>query len=150
MGEHGEFARAVRDLVLAGERFRAQAGRRRGLSPSSVTVLTALFLDGPRGPSELAGLLDITTASATELIDRLQALDHVVRRPHPRDRRRLLVELTESGAREIEEIFASFAARVEASSDPMSPAERDATLEFVRAVRRNLGEDGTRTGDCAE
>ncbi|WP_211189465.1 MarR family winged helix-turn-helix transcriptional regulator [Actinomycetospora sp. TBRC 11914] len=141
MDGHPEFTRAVRDLVLAGERFRARAGRRRGLSPSSVTVLSTLFLDGPRGPSELAALLDITTASATELVDRLQALGHVVRRPHPRDRRRLLVELTDSGGREIEEILGSFSARVEASGDDLGPAGRVAALEFVRAVRQNLGED---------
>jgi DNA-binding MarR family transcriptional regulator len=142
VSEHAEFTRAVRDLVLAGERFRARAGRRRGLSPSSVTVLTTLFLDGPRGPSELAALLDITTASATELVDRLVALGHVVRRPHPRDRRRLLVELTESGAGEIEAIFGSFSARVEASSEALGPDERPVALGFVRAVRQNLGEDG--------
>jgi DNA-binding MarR family transcriptional regulator len=141
MEEHAEFTRAVRDLVLAGERFRARAGRRRGLSPSSVTVLTTLLLEGPRGPSELAALLDITTASATELVDRLQALGHVVRRPHPRDRRKLLVELTETGAREIEEIFGSFTARVEASSGAIGAEERGAVLAFVREVRRNLGED---------
>ena len=146
MVQHSEFTRAVRDLVLAGERFRARAGRCRGLSPSSVTVLTTLFLDGPRGPSELAALLDITTASATELIDRLQALGHVVRRPHPRDRRRLLVELTETGAREIEGVFGAFTARVEASSGAMSPDERTAVLEFVRAVHRNLREDGPDEG----
>lgn len=142
VSEHAEFSRAVRDLVLAGERFRAREGRRRGLSPSSVTVLMTLFLDGSRGPSELAALLDITTASATELVDRLVALGHVVRRPHPHDRRRLLVELTDSGTREIEAIFGSFSARVEPSSRALGPDERAVALGFVRAVRENLGDDG--------
>jgi DNA-binding MarR family transcriptional regulator len=141
VGEHAEFTRAVRDLVLAGERFRARAGRRRGLSPTSVTVLMTLFLDGPRGPSELAALLDITTASATELVDRLQGLGLVRRSPHPRDRRRLLIELTESGEAEIGAVFGSFTARVEASSEGMSDDERGAVLGFVRAVHRNLGDE---------
>ncbi|HEY2196081.1 MAG TPA: MarR family transcriptional regulator [Actinomycetospora sp.] len=149
MGEHSEFTRAVRDLVLAGERFRARAGRRRGLSRSSVTVLTTLFLDGPRGPSALAALLDITTASTTELVDRLEALGHVVRRPHPRDRRKLLVELTDSGSRVVEEIFGSFSARVEASSGAMSAQERQAVLGFVRAVNENLAQDDPGVGEGA-
>jgi DNA-binding MarR family transcriptional regulator len=149
MGEHSEFTRAVRDLVLAGERFRARAGRRRGIGPSGVTVMTTLLLDGARGPSELAGLLDITTASATELVDRLQDLGFVRRRPHPRDRRRLLVELTDSGAREIATVFGAFTARVERSSEAMSAHDRAAVLDFVRAVHRNLGEEGHGVGEDA-
>ncbi len=141
MGEHPEFTRAVRDLVLAGERFRARAGRRRGLGPTSVTVMTTLLLDGARGPSELAALLDITTASVTELIDRLQVAGLVVRRPHPRDRRRLLVELTERGEQEIEGVFETFTARVEASSGALSADERAAVLGFVERARRSLEED---------
>jgi DNA-binding MarR family transcriptional regulator len=149
MGEHSEFTRAVRDLVLAGERFRARAGRRRGIGPSGVTVMTTLLLDGARGPSELAGLLDITTASATELIDRLQALGFVRRRPHPRDRRRLLVELTDTGAQEIGAVFGSFTARVERSGETMSAGDRAAVLDFVRTVRRNLGEEDRGAGEDA-
>ena len=111
--------------------------------------MTTLLLDGARGPSELAGLLDITTASATELVDRLQALGFVRRRPHPRDSRRLLVELTETGAQEIGAVFASFTARVERSGEAMSADDRAAVLEFVRAVRRNLGEDDHGPGEDA-
>ena len=147
MSGHSEFTRAVRELVLAGERFRARAGRRRGIGPSGVTVMTTLLLDGPRGPSELAGLLDITTASATELVDRLQALGFVQRRPHPRDRRRLLVELTDTGAEEIRAVFESFTARVERSGEAMSAGDRAAVLEFVRTVRLNLGEEDHQAGE---
>jgi DNA-binding MarR family transcriptional regulator len=146
MVEHSGFTRAVRDLVLAGERFRARAGRRRGLSPTSVTVMTTLLLDGARGPSELAGLLDITTASVTELIDRLEGLGFVLRRPHPGDRRRLLIELTDRGEREIEEVFEAFTARVEGSSGAMDAGAREVVLDFVHAVRRNLGDDDRENG----
>jgi DNA-binding MarR family transcriptional regulator len=149
MGAHSEFTRAVRDLVLAGERFRARAGRRRGIGPSGVTVMTTLLLDGARGPSELAGLLDITTASATELVDRLEALGFVRRRPHPRDRRRLLVELTDSGAHEIGTVFGSFTAHIERSGEAMSAGDREAVLEFVRTVRRNLAQEDRGTGEDA-
>jgi DNA-binding MarR family transcriptional regulator len=147
MGEYSEFTRAVRELVLAGERFRARAGRRRGIGPSGVTVMTTLLLDGARGPSELAGLLDITTASATELIDRLEALGFVHRRPHPRDRRRLLVELTDSGAQEIGAVFGSFTDRVERSGEAMSTRDQEAVLEFVRTVRRNLAQEDHGPGE---
>jgi DNA-binding MarR family transcriptional regulator len=111
--------------------------------------MTTLLLDGARGPSELAGLLDITTASATELIDRLEALGFVRRRPHPRDRRRLLVELTDTGAQEIGAVFESFTARVERSGEALSADDRAAVLDFVRTVRGNLGEEGPGDGEGA-
>jgi DNA-binding MarR family transcriptional regulator len=149
MREYPELTRAVRDLVLAGERFRARAGRRRGLGPTSVTVMTTLLLDGARGPSELAALLDITTASATELIDRLERLGSVRRRPHPRDRRRVLVELTEAGTQEIEAVFEAFSARVESTGGAMDAATREAVLDVVRAVHRSLREDDRDPGTDA-
>lgn len=74
----------------------------------------------------------------------------MVCRPHPRDRRKLLVELTDSGTRAVEEIFGSFTARIEASSGAMGAEERQAVLEFVRAVNENLAQDGPGVGDGAE
>src|ERR1700710_2017150 len=98
MIEYSELVRAVRALVLEVDRYRARAGRERGLNPSAVTTLAHLRLEGPQTPTELARRLDITTASATELLDRLERDGHVKRRPHPTDRRKLMVDLTEAGA----------------------------------------------------
>jgi DNA-binding MarR family transcriptional regulator len=138
MGEHLEFMRAVRGLVLAGDRFRARAGRRRGLSPTGITALASLHLDGAQSPSQLAALLEITTASATELLDKLAHLGLVTRRPHPRDRRKLLIELTDHGTEQITDILDAFAARLEPLADQLDPHERTAILDFVQAARVSL------------
>lgn len=138
MVERSEFTRAVRDLVLAGERFRARAGRRHGLSPNALTTLAALHLDGAQSPSELSAILEITTASVTELLDRLARLGLIARRPHPRDRRRLLIELTEAGTARITDILDAFATRLEPLAQQLDPRQRTAVLEFVDAARRAL------------
>lgn len=49
----------------------------------------------------LAEHLHISTASTTKLLDRLEASGHVVRRPHPTDRRAVTVEITPETHREV-------------------------------------------------
>ncbi|WP_400994224.1 MarR family winged helix-turn-helix transcriptional regulator [Agromyces sp. GXQ0307] len=52
-------------------------------------------------PGMLAKLLDISTASTTVLIDRLERSGHLVRRPHPSDRRSLVVSSTTDSDAEV-------------------------------------------------
>lgn len=59
-----------------------------------------LLQTGPMTPSELAAQLHLTTAAVTSVIDRLARAGHVTRRPHASDRRRIVVEPTESAIRE--------------------------------------------------
>ncbi len=59
-----------------------------------------LLQAGPTTPSELAAQLHLTTAAVTSVIDRLVRAGHVRRLPHPSDRRRIVVEPTESSVQE--------------------------------------------------
>lgn len=138
MAEYSELTLAVRDLVLAVDRYRARVGHQRGLNPSAVTAMAHLRVDGEQTPTELARRLDITTASATDLLDRLQRDSRVRRGPHPADRRKLLVELTEDGAAEIDSILRGFAAGLDTWAGGRSREEQAAVLTFAREARRAL------------
>lgn len=59
-----------------------------------------LLQNGPMAPSLLARELHITTAAVTSVIDRLVKAGHVRRTPHSTDRRSVIIEPTESSARE--------------------------------------------------
>lgn len=59
-----------------------------------------LLQTGPLSPSALATQLHLTTAAVTSVIDRLVQAGHVRRVPHRSDRRRIVVEPTESSIRE--------------------------------------------------
>ena len=68
------------------------------LSPASGLVLSILAdSKSPLPPNKIADRLIISRASVTGLIDSLERRGYVQRRPHPSDRRMLLVELTERG-----------------------------------------------------
>lgn len=135
MDEDAALTRAVRDLVVAGERYRLAAGRSRQLDPTRLSALGQLFHDGPCTPTGIARNLGVSTASATELLDKLERAGHVRRRAHPTDRRKLLVELTTSGHELVTGAYRDFAERLV----PALPATgRPQLLGFLRAAGEAL------------
>jgi DNA-binding MarR family transcriptional regulator len=66
------------------------------LGPGKVEALIAL-LDGPKNLREIARALEIDPAAATVGVDHLEARGLVHRTPHPDDKRRKLVHLTDAG-----------------------------------------------------
>lgn len=91
---------ALREVVDAGGKVRRVVARRAGLGESELVALQHLIL-GARGPAEVARLLEVSTAASTGIVDRLVAHGHVERRPHPDDRRRTDVHVTDSGREEV-------------------------------------------------
>lgn len=73
-----------------------------GLTTSAFNVLQIVAGDPePLSPSEITARypIPVTSATMTGLLDTCERRGWVVRRPHPGDRRRILVEITEAGER---------------------------------------------------
>lgn len=90
------------NLVRAGDMLYAELGRRLqadfGISPAAGMALSIVEGAGePLTPTVIAERLIVTTASVTSLLDTLERKGLVRRRPHPDDRRRVLVEVTAEG-----------------------------------------------------
>lgn len=82
------------------ERRLSQASQRyMRLGESDMRALRLLISARNQGipvtPGMIAGHLEISTASTTKLLDRLERGGHVRRRPHPTDRRSLTIEVTD-------------------------------------------------------
>ena len=68
------------------------------LSPTSGLALSILAdAETALSPNEIADRLIISRATVTGLLDSLERQDYIRRRPHPSDRRMILVEITEAG-----------------------------------------------------
>lgn len=93
-------AQLVRDLVDASARYRHELARRLGVNDHEMQALEHLAREAA-GPAELARLLEVSTAASTGLVDRLSAKGHVARHPHPGDRRRTVVALTDDGRSDV-------------------------------------------------
>src|SRR5699024_11354382 len=88
---------ALARLRAAG-RERAEASRRfMALGETDMRAVHFLIVCENTGtlatPGAIAQALEISTASTTKLLDRLQRAGHVRRAPHPSDRRALVIAL---------------------------------------------------------
>jgi DNA-binding MarR family transcriptional regulator len=94
------------DLVLDHER-RREVSDALGLSFARIRAVRRVA-KRPMSMKELAAALDVDPPNATALVDDLESLALVRRRPHPADRRAKLVEATPKGkqaARKADEIL---------------------------------------------
>jgi DNA-binding MarR family transcriptional regulator len=77
------------------------------LTVGSFNVLQVVAGDPePLTPSEIAARIavPVTTATITAVLDTLERNGYIERRPHPSDRRRLLVHLTANGRRTLAKV----------------------------------------------
>jgi len=81
----------VRDVREVSQDFELHVGRQLGVNPTDLHAMEHLIQSGPLSPTELARRLDISTAAATTVVDRLTALGHTSRTQHPTDRRGVVV-----------------------------------------------------------
>ena len=77
--------------------------REHGISYTMFQVLSRLMHVEKIAPSELADDFTIPRQSMTGILDELEAQGLVIRTPHPTDRRRKFVGLTEAGRTYVEE-----------------------------------------------
>lgn len=88
---------ALRELILAGEHYRAAVADHLGLTISESQAVSYLYARGPMGQTELGNALGFNTSSTTALVDRLERNNIAERIADPSDRRRSTVRLSESG-----------------------------------------------------
>jgi len=70
----------------------------RGLTRARAEVIWRLHQDGPVTQRTLSQALQVTPRNVTGLLDALETGGFVARRPHPSDRRAVLVTLTRHGS----------------------------------------------------
>ena len=98
------------------------------LSLVHLHVLTVLQVHGPLPMSKLADELDVSVASLTGIIDRMEARGFVERRREHDDRRKILVHRTEAG----DAVFGEMAAVMLASQRVETEAPRNPVRPDVR------------------
>lgn len=109
------------------------------LSISAATVLA--IIDGagePITPGVIAERAIIAAASTTSVLDTLERRGLVERRPHPTDRRKLLIDLTESGRRAIDKILPGVHRLETAVMGALSEDERRNLLGLIAKVQASV------------
>ncbi|MDQ1137910.1 DNA-binding MarR family transcriptional regulator [Microbacterium sp. SORGH_AS 1204] len=86
-------------------------------------------------PIDLARHLGVSTASVTALLDRLERSGHVERRPHPSDRRKVVVSATGHADIEMRDTLSSMHARMMQATRGMSESDTVAVTGFLQRMR---------------
>jgi len=127
-----EMARAVRAVVIAAENFRLRAARVViGAASTEMSALFYLFTEGTSTPTELAARLQITTASVTELVERLGRVGLAQRAPHPHDRRKVVLSLTEAAQQQVGAMFERIAVSTARCTSLLDADGRETVLRFL-------------------
>jgi DNA-binding MarR family transcriptional regulator len=89
-------------------------------------------------PTSLTREAYLSSGGMTQLLDRLEQRGLVVRRPHPTDRRGLLVQLTPDGVRLADDVLSLRLAKAEVFLAGLSPDERERLKVLLRALLMSL------------
>jgi DNA-binding MarR family transcriptional regulator len=123
-------------LKQVGMRSRIVARSDLTLTPQQVRVAGLLVLNGPMRSSELALALEVSRATVTGLLDRLEQAGLVVRRVDPHDNRGRLAEVTDSGRQALSELLSSMSLVQDRVLEALTADELAHLVAGFRAVLR--------------
>jgi DNA-binding MarR family transcriptional regulator len=123
-------------LKRVGMRSRIASRADFALTPQQLRVVGLLALNGPMRSSELATALDVTRATVTGLLDRLEQGGLIIRRTDPRDGRSRLAESTERARRTLSAMLSSMDLVPDKIISLLTPDELDCLLTGLRAILR--------------
>ncbi|GAA1546968.1 DNA-binding MarR family transcriptional regulator [Microbacterium ginsengiterrae] len=89
-------------------------------------------------PGAIATHLDISTASTTKLLDRLERGGHITRAPHPSDRRALAIAISPATRKSAMETVGRQHARRFTAAARLSPTERETVTRFLRDMTAEI------------
>lgn len=130
-------ARSFKAAMVAVRRLRGRESQRLGeLSYAQYSLLFGLASEPELSASRLAALADLSPATATQMLDHLEQAELVTRIRSDRDKRVVLVALTDAGRR----LVAQRRARLQPGWDAALAEFSDAQLITAAAVLDRLGE----------
>lgn len=121
---------ALQHVLVAHTRAQAHLARTLGVSRTDVDALEHL-MTGPLSAVELARRLGISQGAVTHLLGRLEERDHARRTSDAADRRRVAVELTETGRETVLHHFLPVLRQLDAHAATLSRRSGDAVLGYL-------------------
>lgn len=130
--------RALREVTNETELYVGATGRESQMHRTDLTGLAMVMDRGDSGspvtPGQLSAAMHLSAPATSAMLDRLERLGHVRRSPHPRDRRSVVVEMTDHARDVGEQMFGRLAAHVGPVLAGRSADELAAIAEFLEAV----------------
>jgi len=102
--------------------------RKNGLSMSHIGALFHIHSEGKCGVTELGNHLDVTSAAASQMLERLVQQELILRTEDPEDRRGKQIVLTDKGDRVLEEGIRARQSWLDDLTETLSDSEKETIM----------------------
>jgi DNA-binding MarR family transcriptional regulator len=134
---------ALRAYRTAEQAMRKRTRSSMGMGETDLSALRILLGAQRAGrtmsPKELAARLEISSASVTTMLDRLEKSGHLRRRRSETDGRAIIVEPTIGSDDEVRQTLGAMHTRMHDVADSLNPAEAAAVVGFLRRLADAVG-----------
>ncbi len=136
----GSIKQQLHRFGMESTRLRAAICHAAGIAESELDALEHLEESGPLTQRELGERLLLSSGGVTVLVDRLERAGWVRRRPHPSDRRAVVVEPAPGALAQMPRALVEFHEAIERAAAAVAPEHRDALEHFLETVSRVAAE----------
>lgn len=130
--------RALRRYGVAEAEMRKRMRKSLAMNETDLAALHHLIqskvAEESTGAKDLAAILDVSPASVSVMLDRLERSGHISRTTHPTDRRASVVQITEAGEAEVSATLGPLHGRLLAVASSMPPEDAGAIYRFLTAM----------------
>ncbi|MGP7960269.1 MarR family winged helix-turn-helix transcriptional regulator [Sanguibacter sp. A247] len=135
---------ALRQFRVADTGMRRRTARAMDMNESDMAALQLVIAAQRHGtivtPNAVARHLDISTASTTKLVDRLEESGYLIREAHPTDRRSVALVPTERAHDEVRSRLAEMHSAMERVARTIPASSRHDAAQFLRGIAQLLDE----------
>lgn len=135
---------AAREYGIGTIFFRNTLAKSLGLNLTESLCLTILGIRGESTPTELARFTGLTTGATTTMLDRLEKRKFIRRRPNPRDRRGIIVEIDETYAESARGLVEGIQKANRELVAKFSDSDLIVAAEFLNGLAANLSTESKR------
>lgn len=129
-----EASQLFREILQLTTAFEDDVSASLSVNRRDFEAMQHLVVSGSLSPTDIARRLGVTTAAATVIVDRLTAVGHVSREPHPTDRRGVVVVPNPASVTRAMDRILPLIRGVDNALDDFGPTEQAAITEYLRRV----------------
>jgi DNA-binding MarR family transcriptional regulator len=129
---------ALRRFSLANNLLRTTMAERLPINVSELIVMIQLAESDHQTPTQLARMLNVTTASVTVQVDHLDAAGFVYRTPSTSDRRSFVLSLTPAGTLLMQQLEEQFRTAITEAFQHSEPPFAPQIASFLERVSQTL------------
>ncbi|WP_433476045.1 MarR family winged helix-turn-helix transcriptional regulator [Spirillospora sp. CA-142024] len=128
-------AEEMQAMQAAVDAYDEAAAKVLGVNRTDLRCLELLNRHGELTPGRLGTALGLTAGSVTAMLDRLERLGYLTRSPDPGDRRKVLIQITDTARQKSWDLYGPFVTEGETFMRDYTTAELELLAGFLRRSR---------------